>query len=182
MRCLLAVIVGAIVGAIAVAAGVPAHAQVNFDRPGGDYTHLNLKPADPALCAARCEREGRCAAWAFRYPSADNPNGVCWLKSEVPPRVDDTCCASGVRGTGVIEPRGGPVEYSTDRTGGDYRNFELPPSPNGEACKAACEADGKCRAWTYLRPGYGGAAARGFLKSQVKPPRRRPCCIAGVVR
>ena len=48
--------------------------------------------------------------------------------------------------------------------------------------KAACEADNKCRAWTYSRPGYLGASARCFLKHQVKPPRRKPCCISGVVR
>jgi hypothetical protein len=82
----------------------------------------------------------------------------------------------------VIEPRGGPLEYSIDRFGGDYRNFDLQPDPTASACKAACEADSKCRAWTYLRPGYAGPAARCFLKNQVKAPRRRPCCISGVVR
>jgi hypothetical protein len=182
MRWRLAPIVAAMFGVMLSAGISPARAQVNTDRPGGDYNHFNLRPADPALCATRCERDGRCRAWTFRYPSAENPNGVCWLKNEVPPRIDDTCCASGVRGTGVIEPRGGPVEYSTDRVGGDYRNFELPPSANGEACKAACEADPKCRAWTYQRPGYFGPQARCYLKSQVKPPRRRPFAISGVVR
>ena len=83
---------------------------------------------------------------------------------------------------GVIEPRGGPVEFSTDRYGGDYKNFELPPSDSGAACKAACDGDNKCRAWTYQRPGYFGANARCFLKSQVKPPRRRFYAISGVVR
>jgi hypothetical protein len=159
-----------------------AQAQVNFDRPGGDYTNIVVRPADPALCAQRCERDGRCRAWAFRYPSAENPNGMCWLKNVVPPRIDDTCCASGVRGAGVIEPRGSQTEYSTDRVGGDYRHFDLPPSANGAACKAACEAEAKCRAWTYQRPGYFGPNARCYLKSQVKPPRRRPFAISGVVR
>ena len=166
---------------LAACAGVPARAQVGYDRPGGDYASAVVRPADPALCAARCERDGRCRAWAFRYPSADNPTAVCWLKNQVPARVEDWCCVSGVRGAGVIEPRGA-IEFSIDRYGGDYRNFELPPDPTGRACKAACEADSKCRAWTYLRPGYAGPAARCFLKSQVKPPRRRPCCISGVVR
>jgi hypothetical protein len=178
MRMLLALIVAAIV----ISGVAPAFAQVNSDRPGGDYTHFNLRPADPALCAARCDRDNRCRAWTFRYPTADNFNGICWLKNEVRPRVEDDCCVSGLRGTGVIEPRTGAIEFSTDRTGGDYRNFDLPPSTNGEACKAACEADNKCRAWTYMRPGYGGPSARCFLKNQVKPPRRRPCCIAGAVR
>jgi hypothetical protein len=88
----------------------PAAAQVNFDRPGGDYANFAINPADPALCAARCERDGRCRAWAFSYPTTGNSAGACWLKNIVPPRTEATCCASGVRGTGVIEPRGGPVE------------------------------------------------------------------------
>ena len=175
-----------IVAAVACSPGIlittAAHAQVNFDRPGGDYTSVVVRPADPALCAQRCERDGRCRAWAFRYPSAENPSGMCWLKNVVPPRVDDTCCASGVRGAGVIEPRGGQVEYSTDRVGGDYRNFELPPSANGAACKAACEAESKCRAWTYQRPGYFGPQRALLPQEPGKPPRRRPFAISGVVR
>jgi len=167
---------------VAFASVVPARAQVNFDRVGGDYTHFNVRPADPAVCAARCERDGRCRAWAFRYPTAENPNGVCWLKSSVPPRVEDPCCASGVRGAGVIEPRAEATEFSIDRYGGDYRHFELPPDSTGRTCRAACVADSKCRAWTYVRPGYGTPTARCFLKNQIKPPRRRPYAISGVVR
>jgi hypothetical protein len=168
--------------ALALAASPCARAQVGFDRPGSDYQSFVVRPADPAVCAARCERESRCRAWTFLYPTPEDPNGLCWLKSGVPARTEAPCCVSGVRGAGVIEPRTGPIEYSIDRYGGDYRNFELKPDATGAACKAACEADNKCRAWTYLRPGYAGPAARCFLKNQVKPPRRRPCCISGVVR
>ena len=50
------------------------------------------------------------------------------------------------------------------------------------SCKAICEADNHCRAWSYQRPGYGGLAARCFLKDKVTAPRPRPCCISGVVR
>jgi len=53
---------------------------------------------------------------------------------------------------------------------------------SGLSCKADCEADNHCRAWTYLRPGYAGAAARCYLKDKVKPPRHKPCCVSGVVR
>ena len=53
----------------AMAVGVlAAHGQAGFDRPGGDYTSFPVRGGDPALCAARCEREGRCRAWSFRYP------------------------------------------------------------------------------------------------------------------
>ena len=167
---------------LVVVAAPAVRAQVNYDRPGGDYTNFNVRPADPALCAARCDREGRCRAWAFRYPTAENANGICWLKSSVPPRIESPCCASGVRGAGVIEPLSGVVEFSIDRLGGDYRHFELPSDPTGKSCLAACEADNKCRAWTYVRPGYGTPTARCFLKDKIKPPRRRPYAISGVVR
>ena len=43
----------------------PVHAQTGFDRPGGDYFNFNVSSGDPAACAARCEREGRCRAWSF---------------------------------------------------------------------------------------------------------------------
>jgi hypothetical protein len=100
----------------------------------------------------------------------------------VPPRIEDKCCVSGVRGAGVIEPRKGPIEYSIDRFGGDYRNIEVANDATGATCKAACEADNKCRAWTYVRPGYIGAAPRCYLKERITRPRSKPCCISGVVR
>jgi len=171
-----------LLGGLLCAGIVPARAQVNYDRPGADYSNFAMRPGDPALCAQRCERDNKCRAWNFRYPTAEIPVAWCWLKNAVPPRVEDPCCASGVRGTGVIEPRGLSVEFSTDRVGGDYRNFELPPSVDGAACHKACEDDNKCRAWTYQRPGYFTANARCFLKNHVKPPRRRFFAISGVVR
>jgi hypothetical protein len=160
----------------------PAVAQVGFDRPGGDYTSFPLRSGDPSQCAARCERDSRCRAWAFSYPATESGNAVCWLKSRVMPRVATTCCVSGVRGAGVIEPRGGPIEFSIDRVGGDYRRFDMPPDPSGKSCQIACEAEEGCRAWTYLRPGYGSATPACYLKNHIARPQRRPCCISGVVR
>jgi hypothetical protein len=160
----------------------PALAQVGFDRPGGDYTSFQVRTGDPAVCAARCDRESRCRAWSFAYPSAVGPRAVCWLKSSVPQRVENSCCVSGVSGAGVIEPRANGIEFGIDRFGGDYRAFDMPPDPTGSVCAVACANDPRCRAWTYLRPGYGPASARCHLKSRVTTPRPRPCCISGVVR
>src|SRR5471032_3256747 len=103
---------------------VPAQAQTAFDRHGGDYTSFPIRSGDPALCAARCEREARCLAWSFSYPRSEYPSSICWLKSKVPPRVEDKCCVSGVRGAAVVVPRAGPLEFSIDRAGGDYRAFD----------------------------------------------------------
>ena len=159
-----------------------AHAQVGFDRMGGDYSSFPLRSGDPAQCAARCERDARCHAWAFSYPVTENAVAICWLKSRVPPRVAASCCVSGVRGAGVTEPHAEAIEFGIDRIGGDYRSLELAPDPTGKSCAAACTAEAQCRAWTYARPGYGSSTASCYLKEHVTSPQHRPCCISGVVR
>jgi hypothetical protein len=171
-----------LVGLSAVLGIRPAQAQANFDRPGGDYLSSPVASGDPADCALVCERDRRCRAWTFSYPTDTTSGAVCWLKSNVPARVQDNCCVSGVRGAGVIEPRNGADEISIDRPGGDYKSFEIKGGDGDDACKAACTADNKCRAWTYARPGYVGREAHCFLKKEIKPPRRKAGFISGVVR
>ena len=103
----------------------PGAAQANFDRPGGDYLSSPVISGDPADCALVCERDKRCRAWSFNYPTDLTSGAVCWLKSNVPARVQDSCCVSGVRGAGVVEPRNSAIETSIDRFGGDYKNFDV---------------------------------------------------------
>src|SRR4029077_20012217 len=146
----------------AIAPARPALAQASFDRPGGDYQHAPVASGDPADCALVCERDRRCRAWSFNYPSDTARSSVCWLKNSVPARIQSDCCVSGVRGAGVVEPRNGAIETSIDRFGGDYRNFDLKRSDGDEACKAACAGDNKCLAWTYARLGYIGKDAHCF--------------------
>jgi hypothetical protein len=160
----------------------PALAQANFDRPGGDYLSAPVTSGDPAECALVCERDRRCRAWTFSYPTDLANRAVCWLKSNVPARVQSDCCVTGVRGAGVVERRNETTETSIDRFGGDYKSFDLKSSDGDDACKAACAADNKCRAWTYARPGYAGKEAHCFLKKDIKPPRRKAGFISGVVR
>jgi hypothetical protein len=172
--------------ALALLAATPASAQKGFDRPGGDYARFTVPSGDPAVCATRCDRDARCQAWAFSYPGTTAIGGSvsaqCWLKNEVKPQVENPCCVAGVKGGGLVEMRPGPIENAVDRAGGDYRHFDIPTKPNVEACKQACEDDNRCRAWTYVRPGYLSSSARCYLKDKIKPPRRRPCCMSGVVR
>jgi hypothetical protein len=172
--------------ALATAAVGPALAQQGFDRPGGDYARFAVPSADPAVCAARCDRDARCRAWTFAYPGTAAIGGAnaatCWLKSQVTPLRENECCVSGVKGGGLGENRPGPIEHSIDRHGGDYRHFDVTSKPAPEACKKACEDEDRCRAWTYVRPGYLGPAARCYLKDKITRPRRKPCCMSGVVR
>ena len=167
----------------AAASARPAQAQANFDRPGGDYLSTPVASGDPADCALACERDRRCRAWSFNYPTDAMAGAVCWLKNSVPARTQDGCCISGVRGAGVVELRNGAIETSIDRFGGDYRNFDVKGGSEGDdECKAACTADNKCRAWTYARPGYAGRNAHCYLKKDIKPPRRKAGFTSGVVR
>ena len=159
--------------AVAMAAR-PAQAQANFDRPGGDYQSSAVASGDPADCALVCERDRRCRAWSFNYPTEIAGGALCWLKNNVPARTQNNCCVSGVRGAGVVEPRSGAEEVSIDRLGGDYKNFALKKDEGDEACKAACTEDNKCRAWTYARPGYIGRQAHCFLKKTSSRRGARP--------
>jgi PAN domain len=161
---------------------VPASAQSGYDRPGGDYASAPVANGDPTVCAARCEHDKGCRSWSFSYPAVSGGPAMCWLKREVMPAVASSCCVSGVSGAAIIEPKLGELEYSIDRVGGDYKSFEATADPRGKPCVEACQAETRCRAWTYRRPGYGTAAARCYLKDAIKPPRHRPCCISGVVR
>lgn len=173
-----------LIGAAAIIglAACLAHADVGFDRPGADYDKFVVKSGDPTECSLRCERDARCRAWSFAYPRTEQPEAVCWLKSRVPPRVQSQCCVSGVRGAGVNEPISKELEFGIDRAGGDYRSFETEPDNSAAACSKACKDEQRCRAWTYVRPGYQNAAAHCNLKAKITLPRRQPCCISGVIR
>ena len=176
-------LVTAMICTVALTSGMmTARAQVGFDRPGADYNSASVRSGDPAVCAARCDRDNRCRAWSFSYPRTATRDAMCRLKNKVTPVKEDSCCVSGVRGAALLEPKGGPVEFSIDRVGGDYRTFDIAADPTGASCAKACQGDVKCRAFTYVRPGYGNASARCYLKDRITRPRRKPCCISGVIR
>src|SRR5581483_6078830 len=98
-----ALAVGLVMLIVAAVGGIaPAVAQSGYDRPGGDYTSAPVTNGDPAVCAARCERDKNCRAWSFSYPAAASSGApspaICYLKREVVPRTESSCCVSGVRG------------------------------------------------------------------------------------
>jgi hypothetical protein len=71
------------------------------------------------------------------------------------------------------------VEPNTNRSGGDYRSFDL-PSPAPLLCRDACAREPQCRAFTYVKPGVQSPNARCWLKNTVPAPRPEPCCVSGV--
>lgn len=71
------------------------------------------------------------------------------------------------------------MEWNVDRLGGDYTSFNLGQS-DPALCRNACNADSRCRAWTFVRPGVQGATARCWLKSVVPAGLANNCCVSGV--
>ncbi|MEA2045212.1 MAG: PAN domain-containing protein [Euryarchaeota archaeon] len=71
------------------------------------------------------------------------------------------------------------MENNVDRPGMDYRNFDL-SSPDPQLCEQECANDPKCKAFTYVKPGYQGPNARCWLKTGVPDPIPAACCISGV--
>lgn len=70
-------------------------------------------------------------------------------------------------------------EYGIDRRGGDYRSFDLNFDAPG-LCAGQCAQEGRCRAWTYVRPGVQGPKARCWLKNVVPAPTRDGNVISGL--
>jgi PAN domain len=70
-------------------------AEVNTDRPGGDYLHFSQffgQPIPVGFCEYACVSQTQCTAWTFV-----KSGNTCWLKSVTPPPapVANNCCVSG---------------------------------------------------------------------------------------
>lgn len=88
-------------------------------------------------------------------------------------------------------PQSGPVSvakaeddwqpmYNVDLFGADYREIAYSrPGSNWKTCKATCDDDRQCQAWTYVAPGrteFGEC----FLKAPVPEASESDCCVSGV--
>lgn len=71
------------------------------------------------------------------------------------------------------------MEMNTDRPGADYRVMTM-SQPVPQSCARACDQDGQCKAWTFVRPGAEGDLATCHLKLDVPFGEATPCCISGV--
>jgi hypothetical protein len=72
----------------------------------------------------------------------------------------------------------GTFEMNQNRSGMDYRNFDLAVA-DPRQCQQACQAEGRCQAWTYVNPGVQRPAAHCWLKGGVPPAHASPCCVSG---
>jgi hypothetical protein len=130
--------------------------EFNIDRPGGDYTSFFLPTQDPTLCENACANDPSCKAWNY-----DTGAGVlCFLKNSVPNPTKHLGVVGGVKRCATMSS---PMEFNTDRSGFDYRFFDL-PIPDPILCENTCASEAGCKAWNY---DHGGGGERCFMKDRV---------------
>lgn len=170
---------------IALPVGPAMAAEVNTDRPGGDFRppiQLEFKQNSlltfQAECEGLCRKEGRCRAWTMVKPGVQGPKAVCYLKDRIPAARKNDCCVSGTVGNlAGLEP-------GIDRPGKNLRDFRVGNADlRGQpelTCRTACEKEGECRAWTYVWHGQN-REGHCYLKREVPAARNDNCCISGTM-
>lgn len=152
--------------------------EADTNRNGSDYASFDLPTANPQICSERCRGDAQCRAWTYVKPGVQGANARCYLKNPAPEPTRSTCCISGaVAAPPAVVAVG--VEVNTNRVGSDYTSFDLAQAVP-EQCAARCTADGRCAAWTFVRPGVQGPSARCYLKDPAPPPTPNGCCVSGL--
>ena len=86
----------------------------------------------------------------------------------------------------IVEPNSSTrqasgLEFDVDRGGSDYKNFDL-LSADPLLCQNACLREGKCKAWTYVKPNtQQGVNPRCWLKYRIPDAKKADCCISGFI-
>jgi hypothetical protein len=84
----------------AAAASAPNETMmVGTDMPGSDYRNVALNDNNAVTCANLCKPDGKCLAWTWVKPGAQNPKAMCWLKNAVPPTRPNPNATSGIKAT-----------------------------------------------------------------------------------
>ncbi len=158
----------------------PALAEdfIGWDLVGGDYRSFETSnsPSAYSECVQACASDPHCMAATLVRAGAASPNPVCRLKeagftAQQNPNMDSW---------------GKPLYYSAvtneDRTGSDYRSFELvAPHDTILNCREYCQNDPACMAFTYLDPGMHAAGAYCYLKNAAAAPSPMAGAHSGLI-
>ncbi|HET7544431.1 MAG TPA: PAN domain-containing protein [Polyangiaceae bacterium] len=148
--------------------GLRGGIETNVDRSGhGDYSVFDLRDCtsqncDPLIpqnapeeCQARCEQDSNCKEWTLigtmngSESDAVEPINRCFLNSTIPHR--------NVR-------RGGTIDTSRDRIGGDLPSMPISAS-SATSCQTKCLNRADCRSFTFSAP------STCWLKSRTPSPQ-----------
>jgi len=83
----------------------------------------------------------------------------------------------GLPGEAAAQSRFFTIEQNFNRPGHDLR---IAPAIGAADCSFACQAEQKCLAFTFVRPGRHDPFGRCFLKYAVPKAVRDNCCTSGV--
>jgi hypothetical protein len=84
---------------------------------------------------------------------------------------------AGLPVEGTAQSRFFTIEQNFNRPGHDLR---IAPAIGAADCSFACQAEQKCRVFTFVRPGRHDPFGRCFLKYAVPKAVRDNCCTSGV--
>jgi hypothetical protein len=84
------------------------------------------------------------------------------------------CCTAP-----ALAASGMTLEPGKDRIGSDYQNIAM-DGDDPQQCRAACLADAKCKAYTFVKPGVKGPQASCFLKDAAPAATAADCCTSGI--
>ncbi|THB69274.1 MAG: hypothetical protein D6E12_04940 [Desulfovibrio sp.] len=138
----------------------PALAQdmPGFNLPGGDYYHFQMTdlhssrwPGDDwqdyvSFCTAMCDDDPYCKAMTVVPAGLQADYPVCWLKA------GGYGVAADPRMHSWVDPQYGASQGSYFREA-YHHSVEFGPGQDAAQCRALCQSDSQCKAFTYWEPG-----------------------------
>ncbi len=83
---------------------------------------------------------------------------------------------------GPIDLTGPRGEVGYDRLGMDLPGMPIADVTSARNCRIRCMKEHRCRAWTWVKPGFQGPGANCWLKSGIPWAKKNECCSSGTVR
>lgn len=158
-------------------------AAEGFDGTANDYA-LSLRAEGLWLVCMDAGYASRCREVTGEVPSLGDDGGSISSARYLGP-VDQQRPAMQPSEPRQSAPAAGtdePPMYNTDLFGSDLREIIYDrPGMDWRSCKASCEGDRQCKAWTYVKPGRT-EHGECFLKESVPEPSESGCCVSGIKR
>lgn len=150
----------------------------NVNLPGGDYR--SAASSGPQACRSSCQGDNQCVAWTWVKPQQSGGAGICYFKNRVTQQVANNCCVSAVERTaGPSVTLGSGMANNVNLPGGDIGQFA---AGQPQACRDACQRNGSCRSWTWVKPQQVNANGTCFLKNVVPRQVANNCCVSAIER